>query len=220
MSDTKAPAVMSVKDRTELRRILKARFEILRSRLQTRETEVRNALKEQLEKEHKDAIKEAERRTRALEAKRAKLLKEVDEFKGKMRVKAETLRAEGDTLAEEMKDKGVVLKTRRHYGETNARVVKVSMDNWASEDYFIEIQNEWTPSELAEKVNKAYQQIAEEAGLHKLDLDLRELELSEELAIGALASDEAKGFLGKIPNIDNLLPAPNGNVRKALEAAK
>lgn len=175
---------MTQKDRSELRRILKARFELLHQQLRQRKQEVENSLEAKIRAEHEDAIKKAVKKTDAF---RKKLQKIEDEAR---------------ELTAEMKTLGIVPGQGRGY---------------YSENFFsYSLETSWSPIDLQKKIQAAYKKIAEQAGLHTMDLNMQQLELEEELAIGALGSDEAKGFLTKIPNIDKLLPM-NGNVTAALE---
>lgn len=174
--------LMSQRDRAELRRILKARFQLLHQQLHQREREVSNHLENQIRKEHEKAVKQAEKKTLAL------------------RKKAEKLAQEARELQAEMKDLGIRPETKRYNTE---------LFEW-------NIADGWAPVDLSKKVQAAYKKVAEQAGLHKVDLHLQQLQLEEELAISALGSDEAKNFLSKVPDIDKLLPM-NGNITAVLE---
>lgn len=182
MSDTVVKP-MAQKDRAELRRILKARFQLLQQQLRQRQMEVSNSIEEKLRFEHEAAIKKAQKKSAALEKKVAKLAEEASE------------------IVTEMRDNGIQPGEGNRYGRDRLFTYEVTM--------------EWSPVDLEKKVQAAYQKITEQAGLHQIDLNLKQLELEEQLAISALGSDEAKEFLAKIPDIDNLLPM-NGNVTAAL----
>ena len=175
--------LMSQRDRAELRRILKARFQLLHQQLHQREREVSNHLENQIRKEHEKAVKQAEKKTLAL------------------RKKAEKLAQEARDLQVEMKGLGIRPETGRGYN--------TELFEWNFADG-------WAPIDLSKKVQAAYKKVAEQAGLHKVDLHLQQLQLEEELAISALGSDEAKNFLSKVPDIDKLLPM-NGNITAVLE---
>lgn len=175
--------LMNQKDRQELRRILKARFQILHQQLHVRQQEVQRSIEEQLRSEHEAAIKEAQKKTESF---RKKLEKIMDEARD---------------LTANMEERGIVPGNGRGYYR----------DTFLS--YSLETQ--WSPKDLNRRIQEAYNKITEQAGLHKLDLNLKQLQLEEELAIGALGSEEAQSFLGKIPNLDELLPM-NGNIALAL----
>lgn len=178
--------LMNQKDRAELRRILKARYEILHQQLSQRQQEVQNTIEKRIRAEHEDAIQKALKKTTAFEKKLAKLKDEAEE------------------LTAQMIDLGIAPGNGygRHYRETF---------------FSYSLETKWSPIDLQEKIQRAYNQVTEQAGLHKLDLRMQQLQLEEELAIGALGSDEAKEFLAKIPDLDKLLPM-NGNVTAALES--
>lgn len=212
-------AVMSQKDRIELRRIMKARFELLQEQLGQREREIRNAIQADIEAQHAAAVKEAERKARALATKAAKIDRRVTEFKAKIEEEAAQLKAESEALEAEMKDQGVVPHDDGYYARRNGTIpaLRLNDERWYDSEKFIVVTKDWRPDDLNSKVSKAYRQITMQAGLHKLDLRMKELELSEELAIGALGSTEAKDFLRKVPTIDTLLPAPS---KKSLKKAE
>lgn len=58
--------VMSKSDRMELRRVVKARFELLREQLEVRAAEVQQMIKQKVEKDHQKAITEIEEESTAL----------------------------------------------------------------------------------------------------------------------------------------------------------
>jgi DNA repair exonuclease SbcCD ATPase subunit len=220
MSDTAVGKPIPVKDRTELRRILKARFEILAQQLQEREQEVRTQLQEEIEAEYKDAVKQAQKRATALRRKADKIHAEVAAFHAKMEAKAKELQTEGRELQEEMEELGVVPTYHdRYYGRRTSAAVHIDEHSAPSASGYITVADRWEPSKLQDRINKGMNEVSRQAGLHKLDLRMKELELAEELAIGSLTSDEAQGFVAKIPNIDNILPAGKDTMRTALEAA-
>jgi small-conductance mechanosensitive channel len=177
---------MTQRDRTELRRILNARFQLLHQQLHQRQNEVQNSIEKELRKAHEEAIKKAQKRTAALEKKVAKL------------------HVEAKAIAAEMRELGIQPGSGR-YSEEKLFTYTFNSD--------------WSPIDLNRKINEAYKKVTEQAGLHKIDLRLKQLQLEEELAIGALGSDEARAFLERVPDIDKLLPM-NGNVAKALESGE
>lgn len=179
-----ASTLMGQRDRQELRRILRARFEILQAQLHQREHELQATIREQIEAEFTTQIREAKKRTARLEAK----VKKIDE--------------EAKALALDMEEFGVTPGQGRY----------------PSKVFTYEIQSHWSPVEMEKRVDRAYRKLTQAAGLHKMDLRLSQLQLEEEIAIGALGSDEAKAFLEKIPDIDKILPL-NGSVTAAIEAS-
>lgn len=176
---------MTSKDRTELRRILKARFELLNKQLSVREQELRTQIAEEIRKDHAKAVKDGQKKI-------AKLVE-----------KAQKLEAEATTLQQELENSGVGPRGYRRHDYSQLMSI-----NW---------DDRLEPIDITEKINIAYQKLVAAAGLHKLDLGLKQLELEEELAIGALGSDEAKSFLGKIPSLNTLIP-PNVDVKAAISA--
>jgi hypothetical protein len=173
--------LMSQRDRAELRRILKARFQLLHQQLMQRQHEVSNRIEEQIRKESETTIKEAVRKTEAL------------------RKKLHKLEEEAAQLVKDMETRGV----QPGDGRYDTRLLSVTLTD------------RWSPVDLNKKVKQAYNKVTEQAGVHKVDLHLQQLQLEEELAISALGSDEAKEFLSRVPDIDKLLPM-NGNVAAAL----
>lgn len=213
--------LMTGKDRIELRRIMKARFEILSEQLSQREMEIRNALQADIEAQHATAVKEAAKHARLLALKASKIDRKVAEFKAKIEEEAASLKAESESLEETMKEKGVVPYGDTYYTRRNGSypALMLNEERWYDSNQFMTVTKDWRPEGLVDKVNRAYAEIAQQAGLHKLDLRMKELELSEDLAINALASDDAKDFLKRVPTIDNLLPAPSKKTLKKAEVA-
>src|SRR4051794_4791849 len=76
---------MTQRDRTELRRILNARFQLLHQQLLQRQSEVQNSIEAELRKTHEEAIKKARKKTEALEKKVAKLHAEAKVITAEMR---------------------------------------------------------------------------------------------------------------------------------------
>lgn len=175
--------LMSQRDRTELRRILNARFQLLHEQIHQRQHELENQIRTQIESDFTEAVKLAK--------------KKMD----KLRAKGDKLEQEAQEIAEEVLQLGIVPTS----GSYAVKPLNVTM------------AEEWKPKDLNKRVKEALAQITTAAGLHKLDLRLEQLRLEEELAIGALGSDEAKNFLERVPTLDKLLPM-NGNIAKAIEA--
>ncbi|WP_301930918.1 hypothetical protein, partial [Ferruginibacter sp.] len=76
---------MSQKDRTELRRIVKARFAILQSQLRTRQQELQHTLREQVEAEYASEIERAQKKSQKILEKARKLEDEARELEQEMR---------------------------------------------------------------------------------------------------------------------------------------
>lgn len=173
--------LMSQRDRQELRRILRARFELLHAQVYQREQELQRRIEAEIRTEHEAQMKAAQKKAERLQAKAEKLL------------------AEAEEIETEMAAQGVV----PGYGGRRSGYPLFTYT----------IQSEWQPVDLQGKIKRAYSEITEAAGYHKIDLRLQELQLEEELAIGALGSDEAKQFLNKVPTIDTLLPLDDASVK-------
>jgi hypothetical protein len=119
----------------------------------------------------------------------------------KLQEKMEKIAAEAKAVEQEAAELGLISDDRRGRG----RVLTY------------EFTEGFSPKDLGPRVKRAVAEIKSQASLHGEDLALKRLELEEELAIGALETDSAKGFLEKVPDIDSLLPL-NGNIAKAIEA--
>lgn len=181
---------ISATERSELRRIVKARYSILREQLTERQKDFQRQIRKQIIAEHQATVAQATKET------------------NRLREKARKLEEEAEALTEKYKALGIVpshdpQETSRHY-----------RDNLLS----VSIISHWAPVEVNQKVHDAWETVASQAGLHAVNLQLDELQLMEDLAVNALDSDAAKQFMAKVPNIDTLLPAPNGNVAQAIEA--
>lgn len=173
--------VMTQRDRTELRRILKARFELLHKQLDIRKSELLIHLEEEIRAQYKEQVAQAKERTSELEA------------------EAQKFAAKADALQKEMEGMGL---THSHY---------------RYEFFGYNFHTDWQPANLSQKIDEAFKKVTSKADYHKVDLYLKQLELEEELAIGALGSEEAKSFLSKIPTVDTLLPMDD-NMKKALKS--
>lgn len=179
---------MTAKDRQELRRILKARFDILHQQLHQREHDAGIRIREEITSQHSAAIAEANKKV------------------AKLREKADKLEDEANTVLTEMKGKGLTnVRNGYHYANERYPIVSVS---W---------QIDWTPAKLEEQVQEALNQLRNDAGYFKIDLNMKQLELEEKLAVGALESDDSKSFLAGIPTVDTLLP--EATVTKVIEGA-
>lgn len=180
--------LMSQRDRTELRRILNARFQLLHEQVYQREQELQRKIENEIRTEYEAQVKAAQKKADKLQA------------------KLEKLQAEAEEIETEMAAQGVV---PGHGGRRSGYPL-----------FTYTLQTEWQPSDLAAKIKRAYSEITEAAGYHKIDLRLQQLQLEEELAIGALGSDEARQFLGKVPTIDTLLPLDDASVKALTEGRK
>jgi hypothetical protein len=127
-----------------------------------------------------------------IEAEYADAVAEVEAELAAINCEADVLERRGRKIAAAARRKGVVIG----YGGGTAEPVEVSVAS---------------PSRAANvdaRVNREMEALRRESGLARTNLSLRELDLLERLAIGALESDEAKEFMESIPTVDGLLPMP------------
>lgn len=219
------PKPMPSKDRSALKSVIKQRFEILEQQLIQRQQEVRETIRKEIEKHYEGAVKDARKETEDFQKRAVKIEKEIAAFLTKTNEKIEALVAEGKEFGERMEANGLT-NNGRHYTNVVEPVVnnlrQYLYHNWTGEGWengqrVININNGWMPAGLDSRVQEAYSKIATQAGMHKLDLKMQELEITEELLVGGISSEEGRAFLSKIPTIDNLLPAPT-EAAKAIEA--
>lgn len=189
MADSKVAEPLSKSDRMELRRIVKARFEMLREQLAQRATELNSIVKETIEDEAKADLKKAEQESKKLINECKALAKKVASFETTMNAKGITT-GHGTWHSPE--------------SEMNSFVERFLTG--------------WAPADLSERTSKTVAKIKNQHGVQGLNLRSQELNLLEDLSMDALQSEEAKTFLAKIPEIDTLLPLPEKDARKALVA--
>lgn len=174
-----AEKVLNQRERAELRRIAKARFDIIRTGLYQREQEVSEQIRKRLTEEHKATIKKAKHRMSEIEK------------------KLKALQMEARQVVADMEEEGVGLDRRYHYRNDSVMTYTIT--------------NAWAPVDLEEKVQEELNTIKQQSGLANLNLQLQELEIMEEITVGAIQSDEGRELLAKIPKLDSLMPLPNGD---------
>lgn len=178
---------MSKTERTELRRIVRRRFKMLREQLSRRERELFHALKTQAEQEREDAVKEIEKKMKPLIKRQndlAKAIEKVEEEAYKKDVKISGNLAKRLTLGS--KYDGIEIRARGDIASSEAA--------------------------------KQLQEIKEEAGWQRLNLEELEWRLDEQLAVGELESGSSKDFLTTLPTVESLLPLPAGVELPAIES--
>lgn len=180
---------ISKSDRMELRRIVKARFEVLREQLGQRANELNGIVKMTIEDESKKDIVAAENEGIKLAKKARDLAIEIDAYNDKWEAKGLVNRGGSYRCVKEMENDVI--------------------------GYFL---RDWSVKDLGNRTQKIVTKVKNEHGIHSLELRTNELKILEDLSVDALQSAEAKKFLAEIPEIDNLLPLPEKEARKALVA--
>lgn len=171
---------MSKTERTELRRIIKRRFRMLKEQLRRREHELTLAIEQQLKEERETSVAK-------IEAK----LKPLFERQNKLAAAYAAVYAEAAEL-------GVMIRLqttqpidpareRSMYGRSVGVLPDVHSD-----------------------AQQRILQIKEEAGWGKLNLNEMEWRLDEQLAVGEIESTSASDFLAALPTVESLLPLPAG----------
>lgn len=189
MADTPTAEPISKSDRMELRRIVKARFEVLREQLGQRANELHRMVKMTIEDEAKADVEKAEKEGREITKECKALARKISSFEARMSAKGIT-NGHGDYYTPEKEMQEIV-------------------------DRFL---TGWAPADLNERTKTIVSKIKNEHGIHGLELRTNELSLLEDLSVDALQGSEARKFLGQIPEIDTLLPLPEAEARKALVA--
>jgi hypothetical protein len=123
---------------------------------------------------------------------------------------------EGRNLLEEMRAMQREFDKRSREIETHLRKLKVST-TWPN--FSVSVPKDVEPKGLDDEVNRRIGKLSGHAGRARNDLQLRELDLLERLAVGGLESDEARVFLAEVPTVDDILPMPNGKSQKRLARA-
>jgi hypothetical protein len=178
---------ISQRERQELRRIVKARFEVIQQGLHQRKQEASRQIRERIEAEHTEAIKGAQ--------------KEIAEFAER----TDLLKAEAKKLQSALREKGVEPAVDYYRSRRQP----------APSFLTLEVEQEWRPINIDAKVDKELEALMEASGLATLNLRIRELELIEEITVGAIESEQARVILDRIPKLDELIPLPEGS-KKAL----
>lgn len=189
MADAAVAEPISKSDRMELRRIVKARFEVLREQIGQRANELNRIVREQIEESRKADIKKAEEEGAKLAKECRALGVKIDAYNDKWSAKGLSNRGTPYEAAKEMQND----------------IISYFMAGWEVAD-------------VTGQTNRIVNKIKNEHGIHNLELKTTELRLLEDLSVDALQGPEAKKFLAGIPQIDNLLPLPEEEARKALVA--
>lgn len=214
-TDTKDPEAevvkpMSKTERSELRRLLRLEKKQVTDELIAREKTIKDEIRERILTDIAKDAEAAEKEEAKLIAKAAKLKAEVDDFYA---------RVENDGLSPG--EINVQLWAQRktdaprvHTYESGRERLTITLPKprWDSESRKLS----FVPSDLGRRVQEEFANLTEERWNVQRVVEGEFLELEKELAIGALESGSAKQFLDRIPSAERLLPAPNGNGRKAL----
>ena len=73
------------------------------------------------------------------------------------------------------------------------------------------------PKNLDYEVQRRIQEVYTQSHATRLGIDRQEVELLEKLTLQVLDSNQAREFIESIPTVDELIPLPNGDLRKAIE---
>lgn len=173
----------------DLRRVVKARFEVLHDQVRQRETEIRNRVQETIVAEHQPEIDAV---TAKLNAFRKKMVK---------------LNAEAKVLLDTIKDEHPTVSVQRgRYADEGSKFL-VAIDEAAAQ-----IPN------LGVEVGKRTAAITEAAGLASLNLRHTEVGFLEKLTLGTIETADAQAFFDSLPVVDQYLPLPSVKDIKALSA--
>lgn len=181
-----ANGTITATERNELRKVVKGRFELLGKRLRRRKTD----LEAQIRQDVIDATRdEAEAWEKKLAKESAKVTKAENTLIAAQK--------ERSNLLEEAKRAGFAAKKLTSYTQYDERGNPIKG-----------LTGELIPIDLNDKIRVEMEKIQSEARLAEEDLGLRQLELMEELAVGAVTSQSAIEFMGRIPDVDDVLPLP------------
>jgi hypothetical protein len=185
MPDTKTKP-MTATERKELRRIIGARFELLDAELVQRRQAIRTKIETDL---------------------RASKAKEVATFEGKLKdlaKEAEKLNDKAEALWKDIRENGLTPATRSH----RHSVGRSPSWQYANQICTINVSRSLEVANIKQHVDHASAELFAEHGAATLDLNKMQLQIEEELAVGALISAEAQSFLARIPQATAILPAP------------
>lgn len=171
----------------DLRRVVKARFEVLHDQVHQRRTEIANRVEETIEADYKPEIDAVEAK---LEVVRKKMRK---------------LNAEAKALIADVEANhpNVSLVRARYSNPDNVYVMEIG-------DAKAVIPN------LSAEVAKRTNMITEAAGLATLNLRHTEVGFLEKLTLGTIETADAQAFFDSLPVVDQYLPLPSVKEIKAL----
>lgn len=180
--------VLSATDRKQLCKITEGRFEILNEQLNSRKNQIMQEIREQVLADHQNEI----------EAVRAELL-------ALQKKKEEAEEAHQRVLKGiDYEKQGIVNKA----SDSGLKVTYSRYDN--SGNFTVE------PKNIDKSVRVRTDEVLGEFNSAGHNLRTMKLNILENISVAGLESEEAKDFLGEIPKIDDLLPAPEDI--KALKA--
>lgn len=171
---------MTKAERTELRRIVKRRFKLLREQIARRERELQHAFRKQIDDELASTVAKFESK-----------MKPLIERQNKLAAAWSELFAEAGAL-----DINIRVNNAQKLG---------SLDELKAQHYYPPVvANSYADAQ------KRLDEIKEAAGWSKLNLNEMEWRLDEQLAIGELETGSSIDFLSALPTVDTILPLPAG----------
>lgn len=218
MADTKEQ--MSKTERSELRRLLKARFKLLEAEFDQRVTDIKDDIRARIEAQHEEAAKRYEEAA-------APIFEQLDATVATLKEIDRQARREGVAPGKSvLQDEYVVVKNTRghpHYklDDDGAPIMRKRKRSFEDTIITVSTARRFVPINLENAVQTAFAKFARETGYAGVSLEREKLQLEEKLVMSAITSDEAQGFIDELPDADKLLPV-NGNrgdiVQKVIEA--
>lgn len=178
----------------DLRRVVKARFEVLHDQVAQRRTEIKNRVEDTIVAEHAAKVKRVQDR--------------ID----KLREKVEAFNAEVDA---EVK---AISKSAPKGGDISVTCDRYNPDSVVIDGVIRASQLTVGIASLASKVQQRTQEIIEAAGLASLNLRHREIEFLEKLTLGSIETKDAQEFFDSLPVVDEYLPLPSVKQLKELSS--
>lgn len=176
---------MTASERNELRRVIRARFKVLRAEVARREQELCAEIETELAQRYA-AQDAAIGKARADHARaQVEAQPEMDDLNQRMQDVRSNLKSSGAAIAE-------LLRTKHPELDVNLLT---------SGNFTVADRNR---AQLRRAALAAFPERVADA---QLDLERQEASLLERIAIGALASDAARDFLGSIPTVAALVPS-------------
>jgi coenzyme F420-reducing hydrogenase alpha subunit len=150
-------------------------------------------IKQELEAREKDLLRDARNQLRN-EHKSA--LKVAERKVARIKEKVEKLNREAMNAYQELEDLGLEPDGRSYYYDKE-RLVEAN------------VTSKWQPKDFDERYETVKDEVQRQRIRAEIQLDKQELSLLEELSVDALTSEAAREFLGQIPTVEQVLPAPN-----------
>lgn len=187
---------MTQPERNALVKVIRSRFQVFGKHARRTRDELKVAIFERVMAENKAKVEAAERDMAKIEE------------------RAQKLKDDARAVIAKHRERGVVVGTAQlidvieGYGTKDVHNAKrVQMSTYEGDGLAFTVTKAFVTPGVDEQVEAEYRRLEREFGLGELAMAQREQELTEEVILGGVTSDEAQAFLGRVPTLDKL-PEP------------